>query len=330
MTQLPDLAARFTDDRADCATCVSWLSHEGIITIDGADTDKFLQGQITCDLKSVSADTSTLGARCNPKGRMQSSFRLWRTDQGVMLSLDRELIEAQLADLAKYAVFYKCQLSNQSQSWVGFGIWGEAAEAALQSCGLTLPANGAVLRSDNVFAIGLPGGACALWAPAERAEALLDQLCQHASPVALNQWLLQQIQSGVGQVTGPTRESFIPQMLNLQQLGGVSFRKGCYTGQEIVARMQYLGKLKRRMYRLLMAGDALPQPGTEIVDRDTGKSVGEVVIAARGSKAVEILAVLQKDAAQLASLSAGTSDGPLISLADLPYEHELTAAEAES
>lgn len=330
MTQLPDLAARFTDDRADSATCVSWLSHEGVITIDGADTDKFLQGQITCDLKTVSAETSTLGARCNPKGRMQSSFRLWRSEQGVMLSLAHELIEAQLADLAKYAVFYKCKLSDQSGNWVGFGVWGEAADAALQSCGLGLPANGAVAHQDGLFAIGLPGGACALWVPTERAEQVLDQLCEHASPVSLNQWLLQQIQSGVGHVTGPTRESFIPQMLNLQQLGGVSFRKGCYTGQEIVARMQYLGKLKRRMYRLLLAGEALPQPGTEIVDRDTGKSVGEVVMAARGSKAVEILAVLQKDAAQLASLSAGNIDGPLVSLADLPYEHELTAAEAES
>ncbi|HBT58772.1 MAG TPA: folate-binding protein YgfZ, partial [Pseudomonas sp.] len=76
---------------------------------------------------------------------------------------------------------------------------------------------------------------------------------QHADPVSLNQWQLQRIRSGVGQVSDETREHFIPQMLNLQQLGGVSFRKGCYTGQEIVARMQYLGKLKRRMYRLLMA-----------------------------------------------------------------------------
>ncbi|GGE40687.1 tRNA-modifying protein YgfZ [Halopseudomonas oceani] len=329
MTQLPDLADRFTDDRADCATCVSWLSHEGIIAVDGADTDKFLQGQITCDLKTVSTDSSSLGARCNPKGRMQSSFRLWRSDQGVMLSLAHELIESQLADLAKYAVFYKCQLTNQSEKWIGFGIWGEAADAALQNCGLTLPTNGAVVHKDNLFAIGLPGGACSLWVPTERAGQLLDQLCQYASPVSLNQWLLQQIQSGVGQVTGPTRESFIPQMLNLQQLGGVSFRKGCYTGQEIVARMQYLGKLKRRMYRLLMAGEALPPPGTEIVDRDSGKAVGEVVMAARGSKAVEMLAVLQKDAAQLTTLSAGDSDGPLISLADLPYERELTTAEAE-
>ena len=110
------------------------LSHEGIIAVEGVDTDKFLQGQLTCDLKSVTGTTATLGARCNPKGRMQSSFYLWRTDQGVMLGLDRQLIAAQLADLGKYAVFYKCELSDQSDNRVGFGIWGEAADAALQSC----------------------------------------------------------------------------------------------------------------------------------------------------------------------------------------------------
>ena len=329
MTQLPDLAARFTDDRADCATCISMLSHEGIIAVEGVDTDKFLQGQLTCDLKSVTGTTATLGARCNPKGRMQSSFYLWRTDQGVMLGLDRQLIAAQLADLGKYAVFYNCELSDQSDNRVGFGIWGEAADAALQSCGLDMPANGTVAHKDDLFAIGLPGGACVLWVPTEQAEYLLDTLCQHADPVSLNQWQLQRIRSGVGQVSDETREHFIPQMLNLQQLGGVSFRKGCYTGQEIVARMQYLGKLKRRMYRLLMAGEAPPSPGTEIVDRESGKAVGEVVMAARSHKAIEMLAVVQKDAAQLTTLSAGDSDGPLISLADLPYERELTSAEAE-
>ncbi|MCQ3971415.1 CAF17-like 4Fe-4S cluster assembly/insertion protein YgfZ, partial [Klebsiella pneumoniae] len=112
--------------------------------------------------------------------------------------------------------------------------------------------------------------------------------------VPVNRWLLDQVRAGIGQVFGSTRELFIPQMINLQALGGVSFKKGCYTGQEIVARMQYLGKLKRRLQRLLIEGrqDELPAPGVEIFSPVHGSSVGEVVLAASDTDRIELLAVL--------------------------------------
>ena len=333
MTLHAELASHFAkaSDSSDFATGLSLLDHQGLISVTGSDADKFLQGQITCDLRQLDQDHSSLGARCSPKGRMQSSFRIWRTTDGMLLSLTRELVAPQLADLGKYAALYRqCQLADQSDSWAGFGLWGEQAEQALNAAGLQPPTeDNGISRAGNCVALRLPGAAYAVWAPIADAPALLEKLSAHASLVSANQWQLRQIQSGIGQVTGPTLESFIPQMLNLQHLGGVSFRKGCYTGQEIVARMQYLGKLKRRMYRLLMAGDAPPKPGTEIIDRDSGKAVGDVVIAARGPKAVELLAVLQKDAAQLATLSLAASDGPLLTLSELPYEQALTSAEAE-
>ncbi|WP_425054713.1 YgfZ/GcvT domain-containing protein [Pseudomonas abyssi] len=333
MTLHAELANHFAEasDSSDFATGLSLLEHQGLISVTGGDADKFLQGQITCDLRELDQAHSSLGARCNPKGRMQSSFRIWRTADGMLLSLARELVAPQLADLGRYAALYRqCQLADQSDDWAGFGLWGEQAEQALTTAGFQPPAedNGVSRKGDSV-ALRLPGAAYAIWAPIAEANALLQTLADHASLVSANQWQLRQIQSGIGQVTGPTLETFIPQMLNLQHLGGVSFRKGCYTGQEIVARMQYLGKLKRRMYRLLMAGDAPPKPGTEVFDRDSGKAVGDVVIAARGHKAVELLAVLQKDAAQLATLSLGATDGPLLTLSELPYEQTLAAAEAE-
>ena len=331
MTLHAELASHFAEasDSSDFATGLSLLEHQGLISVTGGDADKFLQGQITCDLRELDQTHSSLGARCNPKGRMQSSFRIWRTTDGMLLSLARELVAPQLADLGKYAALYRqCQLADESDAWAGFGLWGEQAEQALTAAGFQPPAeDNSVSRADD--SVGLPGAAYAIWTPIAEAAALLQTLSAHASPVSANQWQLRQIQSGIGQVTGPTLEAFIPQMLNLQHLGGVSFRKGCYTGQEIVARMQYLGKLKRRMYRLLMAGDAPPKPGTEVFDRDSGKAVGDVVIAARGHKAVELLAVLQKDAAQLATLSLGATDGPLLTLSELPYEQTLAAAEAE-
>ena len=117
-----------------------------------------------------------------------------------------------------------------------------------------------------------------------------------------------------------TRELFIPQMLNLQAVGGVSFKKGCYTGQEIVARMQYLGKLKRRLYRLQLVADELPEPGTQLFAPSHGSSIGEVVLAANAAGHIELLAVLQAEAAEGGDIHLGALDGPALHLLDLPYE----------
>ena len=117
-----------------------------------------------------------------------------------------------------------------------------------------------------------------------------------------------------------TRELFIPQMLNLQAVGGVSFKKGCYTGQEIVARMQYLGKLKRRLYRLQLDASELPEPGTPLFAPTHGSSIGEVVLAAHAEQGIELLAVLQAEAAEGADLHLGAPEGPALHLLDLPYQ----------
>jgi folate-binding Fe-S cluster repair protein YgfZ len=108
-------------------------------------------------------------------------------------------------------------------------------------------------------------------------------------------------------------------MINLQAVGGVSFKKGCYTGQEIVARMQYLGKLKRRLYRLNLSDSQLPQPGAPLFSPVHGSAVGEVVIAAQAGDGIELLAVLQADAAEDGNIHLGAPDGPALQLSDLPY-----------
>ncbi|MOA37347.1 tRNA-modifying protein YgfZ [compost metagenome] len=109
-------------------------------------------------------------------------------------------------------------------------------------------------------------------------------------------------------------------MLNLQAVGGVSFKKGCYTGQEIVARMQYLGKLKRRLYRLQLAAGELPEPGTPLFSPTHGSAIGEVVLAARAGQNIELLAVLQAEAAESGDIHLGALEGPSLQLLDLPYE----------
>jgi folate-binding protein YgfZ len=295
------------------------LSHEGVLAVRGADAGKFLQGQLTCNLNYLSDTRASLGARCTQKGRMQSSFRILLEGDGVLLAMASGLLEPQLADLKKYAVFSKSKLTDESAAWVRFGI--EQGDEALKNLGLELPEDtDSVVRHDGLIAIRVSPGRAELWVAADQADDIKGKLSAQLSEGELNQWLLGQVRAGIGQVMPSTRELFIPQMLNLQAVGGVSFKKGCYTGQEIVARMQYLGKLKRRLYRLQLVADELPEPGTQLFAPSHGSSIGEVVLAANAAGHIELLAVLQAEAAEGGDIHLGALDGPALNLLDLPYQ----------
>ncbi|VVO65416.1 tRNA-modifying protein YgfZ [Pseudomonas fluorescens] len=295
------------------------LSHEGVLAVRGADAGKFLQGQLTCNLDYLGDNRASLGARCTQKGRMQSSFRILLEGDGVLMAMATELLEPQLADLKKYAVFSKSKLTDESAAWVRFGI--EQGDAALLGLGLELPAEtDSIVRNGGLVAIRVSPDRVELWAPADQADVLKGKLSALLAEGDLNQWLLGQIRAGIGQVMPGTRELFIPQMLNLQAVGGVSFKKGCYTGQEIVARMQYLGKLKRRLYRLSLDAGELPHPGTPLFSPTHGSAIGEVVLAARTAQNIELLAVLQAEAAEGGDIHLGALEGPALHLLDLPYQ----------
>jgi folate-binding protein YgfZ len=294
------------------------LSHEGVLAVRGADASKFLQGQLTCNMNYLSEAKATLGARCTQKGRMQSSFRILLEGDGVLLAMASELIEAQLLDLKKYAVFSKSKLTDESASWARFGL--NDGDSMLASLGLDLaPDTDAVARANDLIAIRVSPARAELWVRTEQAEDIRNRLAAQLPEGSLNDWLLGQIRAGIGQVFGPTREEFIPQMINLQAVGGVSFKKGCYTGQEIVARMQYLGKLKRRLYRLTLEGIEVPQPGTELFSPVHASSVGNVVVAASAAGGVELLAVLQADAVENGDIRLGNAHGQALQLSELPY-----------
>ncbi len=292
------------------------LAHEGVIAVRGPDASTFLQGQLTCNLNYLN-ESHSLGARCTPKGRMLSSFRILPLGDGYLLAMAAELVQPQLEDLKKYAVFSKSKLFDESDAWSRFGLF--EGDSALGELGFALaPEAGALQQKDGLLALRLENGRAELWAPADQAPTLLGKLVALLPTADVDAWKLTQIRAGVGQVFGETRETFIPQMINLQAVGGVSFKKGCYTGQEIVARMQYLGKLKRRLQRL--AGDAdLPAPGTELFSPVHSTSVGEVVLAAHSEDGIELLAVLQEDAVGDGRIHLASSDGPTLRLLDLPY-----------
>ena len=295
------------------------LSHEGILAVRGVDASKFLQGQLTCNLNYLDAQHSSLGARCTPKGRMQSSFRILPEGDGFLLAMDRDLVQPQLADLTKFAAFSKSKLYDESTEWVRFGL--SDGDAALTDLGMDLPQTADALSAANgLIAVRLPDGRSELWCRAKDAETTSQRLAAQLPEASIDRWLLAQIRAGIGQVVASTRELFIPQMINLQALGGVSFKKGCYTGQEIVARMQYLGKLKRRLHRLAGSGaDEIPAPALELYSPVHGSSVGEVVLAANAEGTLELLAVLQEDAAADGRIFLGSPDGTPLTILPLPY-----------
>jgi folate-binding protein YgfZ len=294
------------------------LDHEGVLAVRGSDASKFLQGQLTCNLNYLGPNASSLGARCTPKGRMQSSFRIVQHEDGYLLAMAAELLDAQLADLKKYAVFSKATLTHDTSHWVRFGI--EQGDAVLAGLGVELPAEpNAVVRHDGALFVRVSPHRAEAWLATEQAEAFQARLSSTLPQASVQAWLLGQVRAGLGQVFGPTRELFIPQMINLQAVGGVSFKKGCYTGQEIVARMQYLGKLKRRLYRLAQTAGEPPAPGTPLFAPVHATAVGEVVMAAPAGTGFELLAVLQGDAVERGDVSLGANDGPRLTLLDLPY-----------
>ena len=297
------------------------LTHEGILAVQGSDAETFLQGQLTCQVKFLASGISSLGARCTAKGRMQSSFRMLKAGDEYLLAMDQALIEPQLADLKKYALFSKSRLHDASTEWTRWGLSSDT-DSVLTQLGLSLaPEANAVARSEQALAVRLFDGRVELWAQAAQTDVIQQQLSQQLPEAPLNTWLLAQIRAGIGQVFAATREAFIPQMINLQCLGGVSFKKGCYTGQEIVARTQHLGKIKRQLYRLTAASmpNNAPSIGAPLFAPSHSSSVGDVVLVARSEAGLELLAVLQEDAFAEGDIRLEAPDGFAVHPATPPY-----------
>jgi len=288
------------------SACYCPLVHEGVLAVRGADAEKFLQGQLTCHMGWLK-QASSLGGRCNLQGRLISTFRILRQGDGFLLAMAAELVSVQLEELKKYAQFFrKCTLIDESAKWRRFGLL--SANSLLNDLGLALPEErGSVSETGEYIAIRLDRQRCELWLNAQSSNPL-----QALPQAPLNSWLLAQVRAGIGQVFGPTSARFIPQMLNLPAVGGVSFKKGCYTGQEIVARMQYRGQSKRRLYRLQAQSANLPAIGDALAD-----NLGEVVLAAPNETGCELLAVLSESAA--AENNLHLESGAALNLLELPY-----------
>ncbi len=303
------------------------LSHFGLIAAQGPDTERFLQGQLTCDVRQVTAEHSLIGAHCNPKGRVLASFRLFRRGESYVLQLPSAMTATALIRLRKYLLMSKATLEDASDALARIGVAGPNAEHLLRSALGAVPAtvNGVITTgAGSTTVIRLPGRQprFELHGSAPELSAVWNALKPNATPVGAEPWRLLDILAGMPTIYSETVEAFVPQMLNLQQLEGISFQKGCYTGQEIVARTHYLGKLKRRMYLARIDSPILPHPGDPLFSpqADASQSAGQLADACHypGGGTV-VLAVALIDCAENGILQWGDASGPVLQMQPLPY-----------
>jgi tRNA-modifying protein YgfZ len=297
---------------------------QGLIEIKGPDSVKFLQGQVSCDVRELANKTTRLGAQCNIKGRMLLCFRAIQPEnERIILRIHADLVANGLASMGKYIVFSKAKLADVTQDYHCVGIAGVHATALIKSIfALEITQNDDWQAAGEHLIIRIAEDRYECWLAAGQtdnpADAILDQLRAQTKPAEQNLWNLLNIQAGIGDITPETYDSFTPQAINFQLVNGINFRKGCYTGQEIVARLHYRGTLKRHMYRFefTLTDQTLPIPGSELKNAE-GKTVGEVILAAyRDNQTGELLASVVDDQRVAIYL---TNNPQKLSLLGLPY-----------
>ncbi|MFY0990330.1 YgfZ/GcvT domain-containing protein [Halomonas sp. C05BenzN] len=281
--------------RAMEATVMAPLVHLAVLDVTGPDAERFLQGQTSAQVTLADGDFAPLTAFCTPKGRMLANAQLWRVaSEHYRLMMHRSLV-ASLADhLKKFAAFYKVELEARDDLALIGLIGREAAALAEVRFDVVAPKPWHQADSEELQVLAHPGPRPRVLAclPADRAIATWRRLAEHALPVGNAVWRLHDIQAGLAWLDASQGDTYLPQMINWEALGGISFKKGCYTGQEVVARAHFRGQVKKRLVRAQLEGSELPTLGSPVETAD-GKAVGEVLAAELDAyDQAEILAVL--------------------------------------
>ncbi len=308
---------------AQTGTVLADLSQLGLLAFSGEETAEFLQSQFTNDVRGLHRDDAAWNGYCSPKGRMLANFLMWKNGADTCLQMSGDIREAVLKRLKMFVLRAKTLGRDATDEHVRLVLAGRQAESALLAAGLPQP--GAAMKTaanENGLVVQLDAGKFVLMLSPDKAQSIWSALAQHATPAGAAAWDWLRLSNGIPMITAATQEEFVPQMINWEVLGGVSFQKGCYPGQEIVARTQYLGRLKRRMYLAHLDGGDLPAPGDNLYTPDMdGQASGMVVNAAPAPDGGFDLLVV----AQIESVAAGqpirlkSPDGAALRLKSLPY-----------
>lgn len=304
---------------------IALLPELGVLAVQGPDAESFLNGQLTIDVKRLTPSQWQLGAYCSPKGRVVALFEAWSGDEGYFLLMPAERLAALAARLSRYVLRAKVRILDDSASWAVFGLTGPGADRRLQATGWALPQHpwSRVAPFPGAHLALLPpspraGSRWILVAPAQAAQRCREALAGFAQTDA-SAWWWAKIDAGLPEVFSSTEERFVPQMLNLDVLGGVHFGKGCYPGQEVVARSQYRGKLRRRMVR---GHAARGGAGDDVAAASEGNAVvGSIVMsAAAPGGGVDLLLEAAVDESASPGLHLAADPAIAVSVAPPPYE----------
>ena len=302
------------------------LDDWALATLTGADAEKYLQGQVTADVAQLTEHQHLLAAHCDPKGKMWSNLRLFRRQDGFALIERRSLRDAQLTELKKYAVFSKVTIAPDDEH-VLLGVAGFQARAALKNLFSELP--------DAEKQVVSEGETSILWFehPAERfllvtdvatAERVTDALRGEAQLNNSQQWLALNIEAGLPVIDAVNSAQFIPQATNIQALGGISFKKGCYTGQEMVARAKFRGANKRALWTLAGRASRVPEAGEDLELKmgENWRRTGTVLAAVQLDDGRLLVQVVMNNDMEADSVFRVRDDANTLSIEPLPYSLE--------
>ena len=335
ISELTDQGARFADGRvvdfgnpaAELSAVIGGniicdLSHDGLILVSGEDGAAYLQAQFCNDVLALADGMAQWNGWCSPKGRLLATFLVWKGRQGYFLQIPRPLLAAIQKRMQMFVLRSKVTLSDESANWVRFGIAGANAESMIKAIAGQVPEIPmSTLHVDAGRIVRLSASRFELVGGVDNALAWWRELSRQATRVGAPIWEGLTIRDGILTVLPSTQDLFVPQMANFELIDGVSFKKGCYPGQEIVARTQYRGILKRRMAWVHASAADIPDPGASVYSQEfADQAAGTIANAAPApGGGFDALVVAQIDALKGGSLALGSLDGPKLTVMPLPY-----------
>jgi len=304
------------------ATVLCDLSQFGILKVSGEDAQDFLQNLLSSDVKTVTPAQAQLSSFNTAKGRMLATFLIWQTGADYYLHLPRSLCAHMQKKLSMYVLRAKVKIIDASDDIICLGVAGNNAASLIEASFSSVPEKAmSAAQHNHSSVIRLGDNRFQINTTLQYAPVMWQKFSADARTVGSPCWDWLNIRAGIPVILPATQEQFVPQMANLDLTGGINFKKGCYPGQEIVARMQYLGKLKQRMYLAHVEGDAAPQPGDKLYSTEMeGQHSGMVVNAASApGGGYDLLSVVQISSREDQSVHLGTLQGAVLQFQSLPY-----------
>jgi len=302
------------------AVVIARLTQDGVIRVSGSDARAFLHGQLTNDVEHLAPDHVRRAGWCTAKGRLLATMLVLRDGDDFLLLLPSDIVAAVVKRLRMFVLRSKVTIDDESARWAHYGLIGRGADQVLAANTIAVPGEAlhTVVRTQDSWVMRLEGGRLRVLLERDSKPVRADRLA--LAEVDASCWTLEDIRAGVPQVGAATQDLFVPQMVNFDIVSGLDFKKGCYPGQEVVARAQYRGQVKRHLCRARIAGGAALVAGQELFcDDRPGEACGTVVSTAPAEGGSELLAVVPDAVRETQATVRASPDGAPLEWLPLPH-----------